>query len=442
MSGLALGGLASGMDTETIITQLMDVERQPRTRMALQDTREQARQTALRDLSTRLGAVRDAATALKSAATWVNTQTLTSSDAAKVAVSAPGSAAPGTHRIEVSQLAVTAQHAFTYAASTSAQSLTITPQDPAIDPFTLAVDPDADAATVAAAINADDEAPVKAMVAGGKLVLTSRTSGKAGDFTVDASPLLSAAPAYDRAGLDAKYSVDGVAQPDSPTNVVKDAILGVQLTFKATTTATGPVAVEVGDPGSSVEAVKAKVQAFVTAYNSAADYIRGKLAEKPIKDPTTTTEASKGLFYGDTMLSGALAAMRMQIGGLSDVGISTGAVSGTGTFSADAVAGRLQIDDTKLTEALAKDPDAMRTRLQSLGERLSAVVAPVAGDAVDERLHGVEATRKRLADAMAAADVRLANRETRLRAQFTAMETALAASQAAQSQLQAQLGAL
>jgi flagellar capping protein FliD len=43
---------------------------------------------------------------------------------------------------------------------------------------------------------------------------------------------------------------------------------------------------------------------------------------------------------------------------------------------------------------------------------------------------------------MAATDVRLATREKRLRAQFTAMESALAASQSAQSQLTAQLNAL
>src|SRR5919107_1499943 len=104
MTPIALSGIASGLDTDTIVTQLMSVERQPRTRMALADTRAQSRQTTLRDLATKLGAVRDAAAALSSATTWGDTQKLTSSDSARVGVSVTGTAAPGAHRIEVSQL--------------------------------------------------------------------------------------------------------------------------------------------------------------------------------------------------------------------------------------------------------------------------------------------------------------------------------------------------
>ena len=433
MSPLALSGLASGLDTESIITSLMAVERQPRTRLALADTQAQARQTALRELATKLKSVRDAAATLHSATTWADVQKLTSSDAARVGVRAlAGSAAPGTRVIEVGALAVTAQHAFTYTSSASPQSITI-------GAFTLAVDPDTDAAAVASAINDRDDAPVSAVVAGGKLVLTSRTSGEDGDFTVGATALLTEDAAYARAGADAAYTLDGTPKT-SPSNVITDAILGAEITLKATTSA--PVSIGVTDPGIDQDAVKAKVTAFVTAYNATVDYIRGKLAEKPVKGATTNADAVKGLFYGDTMLSGVLSSMRAEIGDLADLGISTGAPSGTASFSADAVAGKLKVDDAKLTAALTDDPDALRARLQAFGERLAAVVSPVAGARVDERISSVDATRKRLADAMAAADVRLANKETRLRAQFTAMESALAASQAAMAQLQSQLGAL
>src|SRR3954447_26664065 len=110
MSGISLSGMASGLDTESIITQLMSVERQPRTRMALADTQAQARQTQLRELSTKLGSVRDAAAALRSTTTWGNTQKLTSTDSARVAVKADGTAGPGARLLEVSKLAVSAQH--------------------------------------------------------------------------------------------------------------------------------------------------------------------------------------------------------------------------------------------------------------------------------------------------------------------------------------------
>jgi flagellar hook-associated protein 2 len=432
MSGISLSGMASGMDTESIITQLISAEGQPRTRMALADTQAQTRQTQLRELSTKLGAVRDAAAALRSATTWGNTQKLTSSDPARVAVSADGTAAPGSRLLEVSKLAVSAQHAFTYTASTSPQSI-------AIGSFTLAVDANADAATVASAINGRDDAPVSAVVAGGKLVLTSRTSGQNGDFSVGATPLLAEDTTYARAGVDAAYTLDGVSKT-SPSNVLTNVFVGVEVTLKATTST--PVSVEVTEPGVDPDAVTAKVKAFVTAYNSAGDYIRGKLNEKPVKDPTTNSDAAKGLLFGDTMLSGVLSSMRSQVGDLSDIGISTGAATGSATFSADAVAGRLTVDDTKLTAALAGDKAALRTRFDDLGQRVSAVVAPVAGARVDERLSSVDATRKRLAVSMAAIDVRLADKEKRMRAQFSAMESALSASQSAQAQLTAQLSRL
>jgi len=433
MSPLALGGLASGMDTDAIIGQLLAIERQPRARLQLADTRAQARQTVLRDLATKLGALRDASNALKSVSSWVPVQQLTSSDAARVAIRADAGAgvAPGARTIEVTALAVTAQHAFAYTSSASPQTITI-------GDFSLAVDPDSTPATVAAAINGRDDAPVTAVVAGGKLVLTSRTGGQDGDFSVVAGPLLAEQPAYARAGSDAAYLLDG-APRTSPSNVISGAILGAELTLKATTTA--PVSLSAGDPAPDMQAIKEKVRAFVTAYNSAVEFIRGKLSEEKIKNPATSSEAAKGLFGGDTMLSGVLSSMRSQVGDLSAYGISTGAASGSSTFSPDAVAGKLKVDDAKLTAALA-DPATLRTALEGLGQRLSDVVTPVAGQRVNNALDLITADRKRIADAIARTDQRLAVREQRLRAQFAAMESALAASQAAQAQMAAQLASL
>jgi flagellar hook-associated protein 2 len=425
--------MASGIDTNAIVTQLMAVEGQSRTRLQLSDTRAAARQTGLRDLATKLGAVRDAANALKSSTTWANIQKLVSSDPARVAVRADAGAAPGTRVIEVTALAVTAQHAFAYTASAAPQTITI-------GGFSLAVDPDSTASTVAAAINDRDDAPVSAVVAGGKLVLTSRTGGAAGDFSLTATPLLAEDAAYARAGSDAAYTVDGGSERTSPSNVITDAILGVEVTLKATTTS--PISITVSDPAPDGDSVKAKITAFVSAYNSAVDFVRGKLSEERVKNPTPSADAIKGLFRGDSMLSGALASMRSQIGDLSSFGISTGALSGAATVSADAIAGKLKVDDTKLAAALAGNPETLRTALDGLGQRLSDVVTPVAGASVTSALDGVTGERKRIADAIARTDVRLAGREKRLRAQFAAMESALAASQATQSQLSSQLASL
>ena len=432
MSPLNLSGLASGLDTETIITQLMSVERQPRTRMAQQDTFAQVRQTQLRDIQSKLNAVRDAATALRSTASWTDVQTVGSSDAVRIGVRALGAAAPGSHEIEVSHLAVSAQHAFDYTASASAQSLQV-------GSFTLAVDPNTTVANVAAAINGRADSPVSAVVAGGKLVLTSRAGGAANDFTLAASPLVAENTAYARAGADAAYTLDGVAKTSS-SNVITDAVLGAEVTLKTTTSA--PVTVTISDPGLDTDAIKTKVAAFVTAYNNTVDLIRAKVAEKPVPNATTTLDANKGLFYGDSMLSGLLTSMRSQIGDLSGLGITTGAPSGTAKFSDDAVAGHLTVDSAKLTAALAADPDAVQAKLQAFGARMADVAAPATGSPISTRLTSEDATRKRLADSMARMDVRLADKEKGLRAKFSAMESALAAAQSAQAQMSAQLSSL
>lgn len=316
---------------------------------------------------------------------------------------AEAGAAPGTRLIEVSQLAVTSQHAFSYTPSASPETITI-------GAFSLAVDPSSNAATVAAAINGRADAPVSAVVASGKLVLTSRASGAANDFSVAATALLAEDLTHARAGKDALYTVDGAARPPSASNVITDAILGVEVTLKATTSA--PISVTVSDPGPDTDSVKAKVTAFVSAYNTAVDLIRGKLAEKRVKDPTTNLEAGKGLFASEPMLTNALSSMRSNIGDLAAFGISTGSAKAGSTFSADSVAGKLTVDDTKLTAALAGSGSALRTALDGLGQRLSDVVTPVAGKHVTEALSTVSSERKRVADAIARTDVRLASKDS------------------------------
>src|ERR671916_509347 len=90
-SGLRLGGLSSGLDTEAIVSQLMAIERQPRARLERKQAAVQARQDALRDISTKLKALKSAAQGIASAGTWAPTQTITSSDPTRVGARVAGS---------------------------------------------------------------------------------------------------------------------------------------------------------------------------------------------------------------------------------------------------------------------------------------------------------------------------------------------------------------
>ena len=78
MAGIQIGGLASGMDTESIITQLMSIERRRARAPRAKQVTVQARQDALRQIDTKLTNLKLAAGDLRSAAIWSPKQTVSS----------------------------------------------------------------------------------------------------------------------------------------------------------------------------------------------------------------------------------------------------------------------------------------------------------------------------------------------------------------------------
>src|SRR5918994_5801667 len=126
MAGIQLSGLASGLDTASIITSLMSVERQPRTRLELRQTAEQARRDALNEVSTKLRSLKLAAADLKSTSIWADTQTVTSSDTTKVDARRTAGAGPGGYELQVTRLASSSQRTYAYASPPAGTTLTFT----------------------------------------------------------------------------------------------------------------------------------------------------------------------------------------------------------------------------------------------------------------------------------------------------------------------------
>src|ERR687889_66807 len=102
MAGLSLGGLSSGLDTQSIIDQLMAVRRRPQARVPPPPALLQARQTALTDVGTRVRNLLNTAKDLGDVATWADTQTADVSDSTKLTATRLSGAAPGGHDINVS----------------------------------------------------------------------------------------------------------------------------------------------------------------------------------------------------------------------------------------------------------------------------------------------------------------------------------------------------
>src|SRR5919202_3618094 len=120
------GGLASGLDTNTIVDQLMAIERQPQTRLKLKQQQLDARKSALSDIQSRLKNLRFAAQDLKSPTLWLDTQTVDVNDPTKLAAVRTGGASTGGYQVTVTQLASASQHWVSLPSSPLAADDTIT----------------------------------------------------------------------------------------------------------------------------------------------------------------------------------------------------------------------------------------------------------------------------------------------------------------------------
>ena len=455
---IQLSGLASGMDTEGMISQLMQLEREPATRWTQQKRVSEAREQSLKDILTRVKNLQTAARDLKSVTTWADTQTVESSDTSKVTATRVGGAAPGGYSLSVSRLASGDQWSFDYNVPSADTSFTITTST---GTQTVNLTAGQSLEEAVGIINANPDSKVYAVKVGDRLVLSSRDTGGSAAFTV--TPL-SATDALDdaqklRTAIDAEYSLDGGAtQKYSASNVVKDGIAGLEFTLRSIVPASTPVALNVSNPGSDQTAIKDKIKKFVEQYNSTLDLIRTKLTEQKVKAPQTDADRAKGNLYNDSMLNGLLQRLRSTVGAafdtgdtardtLAEIGITTGTATGAAA-SADSLAGKLVIDDAKLSAALSAAPQTVRKLLggvstvDGLGPKLESMLDGVVktdGD-FDSRIKSIDREQKRFDDQIAALDKRIELRATRLRAQFAAMESAISASRSQQSWLSQQLG--
>ena len=451
MSGMSFGGLASGLDTNSIISQLVAIERNKIAKQNLRIRSIDAEGSGLRDVQSKLRTLKLASESVRSVGLWADTQTVESSNPAKLAVERTGMAPAGGHSLWARQLASAEQEGFTYTPSTSTSELTVGGK-------TVSIPANATAADMASLVNGNADLAVYATaVDGDTLVFTGRKTGTAGGFDV-ASAQLAADATFTTAAKDAEYSLDGGSTwKTSSSNVLTDAIVGLKVTLKGTTTAAETV--NVGVAGVDTAAVKEKLKAFVTAYNDVITATRAKVEEKGVRDPKNAVDAAKGQLFGDTGLNGVLSRLRSvmsdTVAGITDpamdqlleIGISTGKAT-SGSTSNDAKIGKLTIDDAKLDAALA-EPARVRELLGAGGkpgfaQKVEALLEAEAGTSgvLAGRLKVNSSEQQRVKDRITDIEERITAQEKRLRIQFTAMEKALALSQSQGNYLMGQIGAM
>jgi flagellar hook-associated protein 2 len=431
-SPISISGLASGLDTSSIISALMAAEREPVTRLTDAQEKLQGQQKALASIQSNLQELAFAASEFSMPSLFESSQAVTSSEPTRVSAATSDGAGIGGYEVEVTQLANSAQRTFTFTSPAAEDTLTI-------DGNSFTVKAGESAKEFANAINSDSSATVYAAVLeGSTLVLSNRATGNTGaEFitVTDPGATLVEKAGSAKEGKNAEYSVDGAAGT-STSNTVTNAIAGVTLTLGGLTT-TGPVTIDVQAPGASVSAVEAQVQSFVKLYNSTVEAIQKQLSTKPLTKPTNASEFGTGTLFGDVELESLLGNMRQSmyepIAGLaaemsnpSNLGISTGAVSSGGASQAS-IEGLLTLNSTKLSEAVKTNPAGVQQMLEKWSQGLQSTLESVGGPGgtLEARTNGDNTQITQLTSQIATMNEMLAVREKALQATYAELESAI-----------------
>ncbi|MET3962562.1 flagellar hook-associated protein 2 [Marmoricola sp. OAE513] len=438
-STASVSGLASGLDTSTIISQLMKVEAQTQTNIKAKLAGEQSNVKSLQDLNTAFAALATSAADLAKATAW-NPVKVTSSSTL-VTATAGTSAVPGPLNLTVGHTALS--HRLTFA-GTAALTAPVTTGSNSVridhlDGTTQDIDTgDGTLAGLVRGINASGTglkaSTVRLDDGSYRLQVVSTATGEDADFTLtnlDGSDLLGGATV--RAGRDAEITI-GADTVHSATNTFTDVANGLSITLAATVADGTTVDLDVTQDTAGMTA---KVKSIVDSINAALSKIDA------LTGYNATTKTS-GALAGD----GSVRALRNSL--LNAIYPADGSsMVGVG-IQLDRY-GKLVFDADKFTAAYAADPSAVAARFTTgspttgFAARVQAV-AKGASDSVDgsitTSISGRNTSIRRMQDSIDDWDTRLALRQDTLTKQFTAMESALQQMNAQSSWLTSQLGSL
>jgi flagellar hook-associated protein 2 len=411
-----VSGLISGIDTSTLVNQLVSVEKQTMTRMQSQRTAKQKTGQSLQSLTDKLRSVQTLAKDLATPSK-LNATTATVSDSAIVATT-DGTAVPSGYSIAVTQLAK-AQRTYSDGVASKTQAvgegtLTVTVGQTSQDIAISATDTlESVAAKIGglSGVNAsivNDGTNFRLQVSG-----TATGAANAITFSETGTTLGLAKPENQVvAASDAQFSIDGFAMT-SATNTVTSAIAGVSLELKATTTGTS-VSVAT-DPA----AMKTKMKNFVTAINDVNKDMKAYSASQKNNDSSIQSIATQLRAVIGSPVDG----LSSGLSALSQVGISTGRD------------GTLSLDEKKLDALLSSNPSGVLavfvkgTTTTGVASKLDTAI-----DSFVSSSGGTLITKKQSVDRSIAAldkridteDRRVSAYELRMRKQFANMEQSLA----------------
>lgn len=451
-------GVGSGLDIKSIVSQLVNLEKQPIVQLQSKGSTLQTKLSAYGYIKSSLATLDDAASAMLNASTW-NARTFSSNNTTAMTGTATSTALASSFSVQVNALAqvqslksgaVTSGAALGSSGrldiqvgtwtgtsfdggSNSVMSVSVTSTDTLTD--------------IAGKINSAGAGVSAVVVASGgqdRLLIRGNTTGDAAGFQIKTFDGASAeitdgttgvgklAYAYNaaatvpafygmtqtQAAQNASVSIDGIAV-SSATNTVSDAVPGVTLNLLATTSTAAQVTV-----GLDKELIKTKLESFRTAYNS----IRAKLADNLKYDPGSK---KGGPLQGDSTALGLQNMLRdlaastgpsgSTLGRLSDLGLEMQR-DGTLTTNTSKLDIALQTPSnvqTFLTHSSGtSSTDGIARRLRDFARGANAIDGNVTG-----RNTALQAAITRNTKDIDSMTARVSRTETRLYAQYSRMDS-------------------
>ena len=390
-------GIASGIDTSSLIKAILERERSTRIR-PLEDKITSFKDTnsAYAKLKALLGELSSAADKFRVVRGGGISKSASTSDETVASATASNAASPGSYTLSVSQLAKNATFSLgstagAYASSTTAISagsafsdtvgITIGNPSSPTDTINVAIDETTTLASFVSDFNSQTTAATASVVNVGTsgspdyriVINTSKTGTSEGAIDVTVGGALSGRGAFNStsedSATDAQFSISGISgNITRSTNAVSDVIPGLTFNLKGTGSSTINVGVNTSQSAGAV-------QDFVDAYNEVISFISendliteegggankknvfGVLANSSIDENLIAT--IRGSFSSSSS-SGGL------VNTLADLGVTT---------QRD---GSLAFNSTTFTAALSSDPLSSGSILERLGESLAKVDGTIA----------------------------------------------------------------
>jgi flagellar hook-associated protein 2 len=376
-----VGGLASGLDTNSIVDKLVSIESLPITK---NNQRQAALNVQISSIGDLLSKIKSLSTAASGLSKGVTAYSISSTPAGVSAAVGTGASA-ATYSVAVGSVATAAKArsgTFNTTNDTVAGgNLGITVKGVA---YSVTIAANSDLGSVVQQIN-QSNAPVRAAVISDGThfyvsMLNRETgkpigSGETGGLTID-SDTTGLGMAVTQNASNATLTIDGDLNVESQSNEVSNAIPGVTLTVNAQQTVASNLVI-----GSDSSKTSANLQGFVDSFNAIVGVLNQSLRPDPKSPPAADSQLD-----GSTALS-----LQQQLQRLMSV-----QASATGSYHTLADVGiKLQTDGTltldaaTLNKALAKDAGSVDAIFSTAATGISARAADLSKrftDSVDGAL--------------------------------------------------------